>query len=157
MLDFIKNQMNVEKETVEKVYTIIDKTLETISQKLNIVDDTRIKYDNNRDIFIVSLKDGNSIFAVISHNSRVVTVEARYYDAQKNVETSFATMTVNAVSNEITETKALSLITESTHSYFISDVFYDIAQAILHPVEKTSEPEEISSEDVEIFEPEEAK
>lgn len=149
--------MTAEKETVEKVYNIIDKTLETIANKLNINDDNRIKYDNNRDIFIVSLKDDSSIFAVISHNSRVVTVEARFYDTTRNVETAFATMTVNAVSSEITETKALSVITESLQSYFISDVFYDIAQAILHPVEKIDEAEKISNEDVEIFEPEEAK
>lgn len=154
MNKFIADLATQESENIKKVYEYIDIALDVVAGTLETVEN-KVRYDDRRGVFIIPIKDDESIFAAVTHNTVSMNMEIRYVDAVANQETVIGNLVVNA--SEITEQKRLDLIKSSNDLMRITDLFWKISERILHPVENVPAenpvPEEIPNQDVEVIEP----
>ena len=96
--------------------------------------ENKVKYDDRRGVFIIPVKDDDSMFAAVTHNAVSMNIEIRYVDTVANQETVIGNLLVS--SSEITEQKRLDLIKSSDDLMCITNLFWNISERILHPTEK---------------------
>lgn len=154
MNKFIADLATQESENIKRVYEYIDIALDVVAGNLETVEN-KVRYDDRRGVFIIPIKDDESIFAAVTHNATSMNMEIRYVDTVANQETVIGNLVVSA--SEITEQKRLDLIKSSDDLMRITDLFWKISERILHPVEnvpaETPTAEEIPNQDVEVIEP----
>jgi hypothetical protein len=131
MNKFISDLATRESENIKKIYEYINITLDVIAENLKTAEN-RAKYDDRRGVFIIPIKDDESLFAAITHNAVSMNVEIRYVDAVANQETVIGNLLVS--SSEITEQKRLDLIKSSDDLNLITDLFWYISKRIFDPV-----------------------
>lgn len=154
MNKFIEDLATKESENIKKIYEYIDIALDVVAGSLENVEN-KVRYDDRRGVFIIPIKDDESIFAAVTHNAASMNMEIRYIDAVANQETVIGNLVVSA--SEITEQKRLDLIKSSDDINLITNLFWKISERVLHPVEnvpaETPATEEIPNQDVEVIEP----
>ena len=130
MNKFIADLATRESENIKRIYEYIDIAIDVIAGNLKNAE-RRAKYDDRRGVFIIPIKDDDSMFAAITHNAVSMNVEIRYVDAVANQETVIGNLLVS--SSEITEQKRLDLIKSSDDLNLITDLFWYISERIYDP------------------------
>ena len=151
MNKFIADLATRESENIKKIYEYIDIALDVAAGNLKTVEN-KVKYDDRRGVFIIPVKDDDSMFAAVTHNAVSMNIEIRYVDTVANQETVIGNLLVS--SSEITEQKRLDLIKSSDDLMCITNLFWNISERILHPAEKvpveTPVTESIPNQEVEV-------
>ena len=154
MNKFIADLATKESENIKKIYEYIDIALDVVAGNLVTVEN-KVRYDDRRGVFIIPIKDDESIFAAVTHNAMSMNIEVRYVDTVANQETVIGNLVVS--SSEITEQKRLDLIKSSDDLSLITNLFWNVSERILHPVEnvpaEVPATEEIPNQEVEVIEP----
>ncbi len=154
MNKFIADLATKESENIKKIYEYIDIALDVAAGNLETTEN-KVKYDDRRGVFIIPIKDDESLFAAITHNAVSMNMEIRYVDAVANQETVIGNLLIT--SSEITEQKRLDLIRSSNDLNLITNLFWIISERIFDPVgkvpAKVPAAEEIPNQEVEIINP----
>lgn len=154
MNKFIADLATRESENIKKIYEYIDIALDVVASNLKTVEN-KVKYDDRRGVFIIPIKDDDSMFAAVTHNAVSMNIEIRYVDTVANQETAIGNLLVS--SSEITEQKRIDLIKSSDDLMCITNLFWNISERILHPAEKvpveTPATESIPNQEVEVVSP----
>ena len=154
MNKFIADLATRESENIKKIYEYIDIALDAAARNLE-TSENKVKYDDRRGVFIIPIKDDESMFAAITHNAVSMNMEIRYVDKVANQETVIGNLLVS--SSEITEQKRLDLIKFSDDLNLITNLFWIISERIFDPTgkipAKVPAAEQIPNQEVEIINP----
>lgn len=152
MNKFIADLATRESENIKKIYEYIDIALDVAARNLE-TSENKVKYDDRRGVFIIPIKDDESMFAAITHNAVSMNMEIRYVDKVANQETVIGNLLVS--SSEITEQKRLDLIGSSNDLNLITNLFWIVSQKIFDPTGKVPAKiptvEEIPNREVEVI------
>ena len=149
MNEFIKQLQNEEMSGIEKAFPVIDSVISALQAELDLPDND-IRYDQGRKTFVVPVRKEAPLFAIITHDSRTVSVEMRKVNNEAQTEDVIAVLGFNTASGEIMENKQLNKLAEVYESAFITDLFWKLTEFTREketpkeePTEEVLQPDEI--------------